>query len=138
MMMIVVVVFIAIIIVVIIIISIKKTIVVLYVTITSFCRGDDIYFNHIMPEMVVNNYKGVCRLCLYLLHSTDYFRSPMNHLLGSAKDVLGCLRQGSVSAVELVEAALRQQENVARLNAFISRTSETALKAADESQKRYD
>ncbi|ROT78916.1 putative glutamyl-tRNA(Gln) amidotransferase subunit A, mitochondrial isoform X1 [Penaeus vannamei] len=62
----------------------------------------------------------------------------MNHLLGSAKDVLGCLRQGSVSAVELVEAALRQQENVARLNAFISRTSETALKAADESQKRYE
>ncbi|XP_047502327.1 glutamyl-tRNA(Gln) amidotransferase subunit A, mitochondrial-like [Penaeus chinensis] len=62
----------------------------------------------------------------------------MNHLLGSVKDVLGCLRQGSVSAVELVEAALRQQETLARLNAFISRTSETAFKAADKSQKRYE
>ncbi|XP_037800084.1 glutamyl-tRNA(Gln) amidotransferase subunit A, mitochondrial-like [Penaeus monodon] len=62
----------------------------------------------------------------------------MNHLLGSAKDVLGCLRQGSVSALELAEAALRQQETVARLNAFILRTSETALKAADKSQKRYE
>ncbi|XP_042872095.1 glutamyl-tRNA(Gln) amidotransferase subunit A, mitochondrial-like [Penaeus japonicus] len=62
----------------------------------------------------------------------------MNHLLGSVKDVLACLRQGSVSAVELAEAALQQQETMARLNAFISRTAESALKAAEKSQKRLE
>lgn len=63
----------------------------------------------------------------------------MSYLSSSIKDVVGLLKQGRLSPLELCEASLRRQETVSRLNAFIPNAmSKMVKKLALLSSKRYE